>query len=287
MNLQDILQLNEAAIDKWCNPPKLSARMNWLDQLKLWHDTKRYFIVRELGRLQKAMGGRPLRVMDFGSGHGGVTIDVATAMGERVHMSGYDVSPKACEIARRAAAKWQAQVRFIDDPACHIEAAIAQQQDAVISCDVFGHVPSVPDTFKSLFKLIVPGGRLIAFSETITGRALTIPTYLRKKGFRMDDSEEEHISLHSVHELKQFLEQAGFVRVRVYPYDPIRFAFYPKRYIGKLRQVNRPLWLLACCLALFQNRLTEVLFNQFNLWLAQRVDLHDTAGCLIVADVPK
>lgn len=285
MDLHDILQANETAVDKWCNPPKLSARMSWVDRLKLWHDTKRYFIVRELKRLHQRQGSRALRVMDFGSGHGGVTIDVATAMGERIQMIGYDVSPKACDIARRAAAARQAQVRFLADPACQIEAAVSTQQDAIISCDVFGHVPSVPDTFKSLYKLIAPGGQLIAFSETITGTALTIPTYLRQKGFRMDDSEEEHISLHSVHELKRFLEEAGFVRVRIYPYDPIRFLFYPKRYIAKLWQVSRPLWALACVLALLQNRLTEVLFNQFNLWLAQRVALHDTAGCLIVADV--
>lgn len=287
MELQDILQLNEAAIEKWINPPKLSGRMTLVDRLKLWHDTKRYFIVRELARQHASLGRlSPLKVLDFGSGHGGVTIDVATVLGPRIQMTGYDVSRKACDIASRAAQRCQASVHFLADPDCDIEQAVATPQDAIISCDVFGHVPSVPDTFKALRRCLVPGGKLIAFSETVTGSSLTIPTYLRNKGFRMDDSEEEHISLHTVRELKAFLEDAGFVNVQVFPYDPIRFLFYPKRYITKLRQVNKPLWLLALVLSVFQNRLTEIAYNQFNLWLAQRVSMKDTAGCLIVADVP-
>ncbi|WP_005036620.1 class I SAM-dependent methyltransferase [Holophaga foetida] len=288
MNSQNILERNDAAIEKWNNPPKLSPQMNWVDRLKLWHDTKRFFFVRELERLQADMDKSSLNVLDFGSGHGGVTIDVATVMGSRIRMHGYDVSPKAVEIAHRAAECHQASVSFIADPSCDMEAVLREiPLDAIISCDVFGHVPSVPETFRTLRKLLPPGGRLIAFSETVTGQALTIPTYLARKGFRMDDSEEEHISLHSVHELKEFLEQSGFVKVRLYPYDPIRFPFYPKRYTAKLRQINKPLYLLASVLTIFQNRLTEVIFNQINLWLAKRVKLHDTAGCLLVAEVPQ
>ena len=286
MNIQNILNHNESVVTKWHNPPKLSPRMGLVDHLKLWHDTKRFFLVKELLRLQADLGKPSLNVLDFGAGHGGVTIDVATALGSAVRMHGYDVSAKAINIARQAAKSRRIRMEFTADPSCDVASAVSTQLDAIISCDVFGHVPSVPDTFKTLRTLLAPGGRLIAFSETITGPALTIPTYLARKGFRMDDSEEEHISLHSVRELKRFLEEAGFVKVRVYPYDPIRFLFYPKRYVAKLRQVNKPMYLLALMLSLCQNRLTEVIFNQVNLWISKRGDLRDTAGCLLVAEAP-
>lgn len=280
--IDSILAANERAIDKWVNRPKLSPRMNIVDKVKLLHDTKRYFIVDELKKASKVKGGM-LRVLDFGSGQGGVTIDVKTALGERVSIVGYDVSPKAVNISRKAAGGVGADVDFCLDEKCDPCAALGEQFDAIISCDVFGHLPSVPKAFKDLYMLLKPGGVLIAFSETVTGEALRVPTYLYRQGFKMDDSEEEHISLHSVFELHRFLDIAGFSDIRIYPYDPIRFAFYPKRYLKKLLLLKSPLALVAAMFALFQNRITEILYNQFNLYLSKKIALKDTAGCLIFA----
>ena len=278
MKLEQIMQANEAAIDKWSQPPKFSSPIGLVDRLKLLHDTKRFFIIQELKKLRCTKGGT-LRVLDFGAGHGGITIDVKTYFGDSISMVGYDVSPKAVEIAKKAARRLNAHVEFIADSNCNLKRAVGGVFDAVISCDTFGHVPSVPQAFEAIHSILTQGGKLIAFSETSTGEALIIARYLARKGFSMDGSEKEHISLHSVHELKQFLFSAHFTAVEVYPYDPIRFAFYPKRYLRKIRRCNRPLFVLATCLSLFQNRITEIAYNQINLALAKRVPLHDTAGC--------
>ena len=73
--MKDILRENELAIDKWVNRPKLSRKMSIIDHVKLLHDTKRFFIASELKKLHYNLG-RPIRVFDFGSGHGGLTIDI-------------------------------------------------------------------------------------------------------------------------------------------------------------------------------------------------------------------
>jgi SAM-dependent methyltransferase len=284
-DIAKILLANELAIDKWVNRPKLSKKMSIVDHAKLLHDTKRYFIVHELSKLHRTLN-RPLRVFDFGSGQGGLTIDVKIALGEKIILSGYDVSPKAISTAKAAAELIGVQVDFILDAELDPRKVFHEKFDAIISCDVFGHVPSIPKTFCTLFDLLAPGGKIIAFSETITGDYLTIPKWLARKGFITDDSEEEHISLHSVFELKQFLIDAGFLNSMIYPYDPIRFAFYPKRYLSKLIELRHPLAIAAGIFTLFQNRATEILFNQFNLFLAKHISLRDTAGCLLVASRP-
>jgi len=285
-NIDNILIANELAIDKWINKPKLTKAMTLIDYAKLLHDTKRYFIVQELKRLHE-LYNRPLRVFDFGSGQGGLTIDVKIALRDKIILSGYDVSPKANSISINAAKQAGVEVDFVCDPQCDPRQVFSEKFDAIISCDVFGHVPSVPETFSRLCEMLLPGGRIIAFSESITGDYLTIPRWLASKGFKMDDSEDEHISLHSVFELKQFLVDAGFSSPVIYPYDPIRFPFYPKRYLSKLVKLRHPLLILAIVLALLQNRGTEILYNQFNLFLAKRIKLRDTAGCLLVAIKPQ
>lgn len=280
-----ILIANELAIDKWINKPKLSRAMTFIDYVKLLHDTKRYFIVQELKKLYK-IRNRPLRVFDFGSGQGGLTIDIKIALKDKIIISGYDVSPKANSISVQAAKQADVEVDFVCDPGCDPRQVFSENFDAIISCDVFGHVPSVPETFANLHEMLLPGGKIIAFSESITGKYLTIPKLLANKGFKMDDSEDEHISLHSVFELKRFLVDVGFSVPVIYPYDPIRFPFYPKRYLSKLIKLRHPLCLLALVLALFQNRATEIVYNQFNLFLAKRIKIRDTAGCLLVATKP-
>lgn len=288
-DLAKILEANEAAVSKWSQPPKLARTMGLKDHLRLWHDTKRFFIVRALQKLQKTSKNDYLSILDYGSGQGGITIDVQTYLGLDVSVKGYDVSPTTVAIAQENAKKWRSVATFITDSACNLIKAVEKSPkfDAVISCDVFGHVPSIPVTFKEIYEILTPGGQLIAFSESITGARLTIPTYLAKKGFSMDDSAAEHISLHSIKDLKRFMEDAGFTNVKVYPFDPIRFPFYPKRYVTKLRQCNKLLYVLAKILALFQNPITELVYNQFNLILAKHGPWKDTAGCFILGTKPR
>ncbi len=285
MSVHDILVANEKAIDKWVHPPKFSKKFGFVDWLKYLHDTKRYFIINEISCILSKNSGAPVHVLDFGSGHGGISIDIKTYFGDAVCITGYEVSPKAIKIAQEAAKKRGAEINFILDEACDLVRAVDRSYDAVVSCDVFGHVPSIPDAFSQIKNILKPGGRLIAFSETLTGKSLLMPTYLAKKGFQMDDSETEHISLFTAAELDCFLRRAGFDVLKFYPYDPIRFPFYPRRYLSKLRACNFPLFIVAFIFSLFQNRITEIAYNQFNLFLSKRIGLVTTAGCLFSAEV--
>lgn len=279
-----VLEKNEIAIDKWIHPPKFGPNMNVIDYLKFFHDTKRYFIIKKIKRYIKKTGKKKISVLEFGSGHGGLAIDIATYFKDKVTVVGYEVSPKAVEYAELNKKKLSSNVRFHLDQECNIKKYFEGTKfDVIVSCDVFGHVPDLPKMFEELFEVLEAGGEMYAFSESITGKMLVIPTYLSDKGFVMDDSEEEHISLYPVKELKKYLEKAHFENVKVYPYDPVRFLFYPKRYVKKLKQVNFPLYVVSLFLSIFQNRLTEIVYSQINLVLSKMIPLVDTAGCLVSA----
>ncbi len=277
--------LNESMIGCWINPPVfLSKRRTLKETLRYYHDAKRVFIFKEIKKILKTK--KRIKVLDFGSGHGGLSIDVKKYFGESVDVCGYEVSPMAHEISLAHSRRASCDVCFVLDKACDIRLALQGQKfDVIISTDVFGHVPDLPTCFKNLHSLLNKNGHMIAFSESQTGKAIDIINYLKRKGAVLDESEKAHISLYPCKELRSFLLDAKFSQVKVMPFAPIRFPFYPKRYLKHLSAHNKFLYFCALFLSLFQNPLTEVFYNNLNLFLSQFCShKRDTAGCFIKAE---
>ena len=284
--IEEILRVNDLSIKRWVNPPKLISKNKFKNFLVFLHDTKRFFIINELKKVIKANknSNKSISVCDFGSGHGGLTIDIKKYFGNRLEICGYEVNKKALKIAEQYKNQIGLELNFLLDEEANVDKYFEGKFfDAVISCDVFGHLPDVEHGFKQINKILNKGGKLIAFSESIVGSNMFIIQFLLNKGFRMDDSLNEHISLHSLKTLRIFLKNAGFKDIAIFPYDPIRFIFYPKRYMKKLMKIKSPLFILSLFLSFFQNRLTEIIYNQLNLFLAKNFANKDTAGCLIIA----
>lgn len=290
INFSEYIDRNEQAIPKWVCTPMLSksARLSFRDWMRTLNNTKFFYLTNAIGRFSKN-STQPVKILDFGSGQGGLTIDLKRFFGSRINIVGYDVSPRAVRIAQGHKTAYGADVEFVLDQDCDVVAALGGKLfDIIVSTDVFGHVPDLPDCFHKLNRLLREDGELHAFSESITGERLFIANYLKKRGVDLDDSEEEHISLYSIGELKSMLEKARFPHVDVYAFDPIRFPFYPERYIPGLRKTRSPLLPIALLCKFFKLGLlrypANLVFNQVNYFLAHIVkDRYDTAGCLISA----
>ena len=290
INFSEYIGRNEQAIDKWVCAPMLSksTRLSFLDWMRMLNNTKFCHLSHAINRFQNN-SGQPIDILDFGSGQGGLTIDLKRFFGSRINIVGYDVSPRAVQIAQGHKTAYGADVDFVLDRDCDVVAALGGKQfDIIVSTDVFGHVPNLPDCFHKLNRSLRENGELHAFSESITGKRLFIANYLRKRGVNLDDSAEEHISLYPIRELKSMLQNAQFARVDAYACDPIRFPFYPERYIPGLWKTRSPLLPLALFFKLFKAGVlrypADVVFNQINYFFAHIVkDRFDTAGCLISA----
>ncbi|WP_127716146.1 class I SAM-dependent methyltransferase [Halobacteriovorax sp. HLS] len=286
-----ILKNNELAINKWGNSPKFSKGKDLLfkDRIRLIYETKRFYIIRKIEKYLSETSKKSIRVLDFGSGHGGLSIDIKKYFQDRIEMHGYEVSPKAYAIACDHAKDYSQEVNFHLDEACNIREVFNDFKfDIIVSTDVFGHVPDLPNAFIELNDILIPGGEVHSFSETTTGNFLFIANYLANRGIELDESKEEHISLYPKKELEYLMKSAKFINVSSYGFDPIRFPFYPERYIKHLKKVNSPFLLLGYIFSIFSfgplRKPTLIIFNFVNYLLAMTLGrLINTAGCFISA----
>ena len=290
MNSQ-ILKNNELAINKWGNSPKFSKgpEMSIQDHLRLLYETKRLYIINRIKKFLKENPEKILSVIDFGSGHGGLSIDLKKFFGSKIEMHGYEVSPKAHEISLKHARDFDQDVSFHLDTDCNIIKKFQDKKfDVIVSTDVFGHVPNLPQAFVELNSILKPCGELHSFSESTTGKFLFMANHLAKRGVELDASKDEHISLYPKKELEYLLRSAKFIEVKSYGFDPIRFPFYPERYLPHLRTIKSPLLVLGYFFSIFSfgklRKPTMVLFNIFNYFLTLSIGkLINTAGCFISA----
>lgn len=290
MNSQ-ILKNNELAIDKWGNSPKFSkgSEMTFQDQLRLLYETKRLYIISNIKKVLENNPTKLISVIDFGSGHGGLSIDLKKYFGSRIEMHGYEVSPKAHEISLKHAKEYNQDINFHLDTDCDIQKKFADKKfDVIVSTDVFGHVPDLPGAFFELNAILNPSGELHSFSESTTGNFLFIANYLANRGVELDASKDEHISLYPKKELEYLLRSAKFINVKSYGFDPVRFPFYPERYLPHLKKIKSPLLIPAYFFSIFSfgklRKPTFIIFNLINYCLTLTLGkLVNTAGCFISA----
>ncbi len=122
-------------------------------------------ISEEIGRL-KAARGRPVRILDVGSGTGFVPMRLAPILDAQDEMILTDLSPAMLTQAGRAlqAAKFPARV-----VSCLSDAEALPQPsgsiDVVTMNSVAHHLPSPEAVFRSVDRLLAPGGLLVIAHE--------------------------------------------------------------------------------------------------------------------------
>ena len=108
--------------------------------------------------------GRPLRILDIGTGTGFFACILAA---EGHETTGIDLTPKMIEVAK---AKNIPGAEFVVGD-CENLPFEANSFDAVICCESFHHYPNVQDFFNSVYRVLKPGGRLILRDMTMNGKA--------------------------------------------------------------------------------------------------------------------
>lgn len=136
-----------------------------------------------LDRLAPAPAGRPLRVLDVGSGLGDLPLAVAAwgrKRGRRVEVVGLDCNPRLVEHARKLAADWP-ELRFVVGDALALPYPDGSF-DWVMSHLTLHHLPAaaLAPTLRRFERLVAPGG--VLWLGDLVGspftRALALPFLL-------------------------------------------------------------------------------------------------------------
>ncbi|MBI3774550.1 MAG: class I SAM-dependent methyltransferase [Gammaproteobacteria bacterium] len=87
---------------------------------------KFFYLTNAIDRFSKN-STRPIEILDFGSGQGGLTIDLKRFFGSRINIVGYDVSPRAVQIAQGHKTAYGADVDFMLDQDCDVVTAVGKK----------------------------------------------------------------------------------------------------------------------------------------------------------------
>jgi 2-polyprenyl-3-methyl-5-hydroxy-6-metoxy-1,4-benzoquinol methylase len=191
-----------------------------------WADARRELFV--------ALGDvRNLRVLDYGCGHGQLGVYLALQGAE---VAGFDLSPKAVEIANSAAQKYGLQCSFDVQDAENLSYPDASF-DSVIGFGVIHHVIKYPRSAFHLRRVLKTGGRAI-FHETLWSNPFI--SLARRFTSEEKSAGDSPITLPSI---RKFFE--GFSRVDLVP----RHCFYMLKRLASLPERNlahplrpRPFW---------------------------------------------
>ncbi|HBB37614.1 MAG TPA: hypothetical protein DEP63_02210 [Candidatus Magasanikbacteria bacterium] len=198
----------------WDAPPVFTGEfVSWKDRLKLIFYPKKFVLYRAIAKdIQKKNIGDlrdPYRILDVGSGTGAAVIDLKKLFGRHVEVVGADVMRLQNDLARENLKKYGVHADIVDYET--VLPFVDNTFDAVYTSDVLGHVPDVDAWLHELNRVLVSGGLLAMFSESKLGKHAWIRNYLMKRGMNTDPHAEFHISLYSKDELKEKIDNAGFV----------------------------------------------------------------------------
>lgn len=154
-------------------------------------------------------------VLEIGCGTGVFTRAIADRARD-VWLTACDISPASIDVARR-------NLGQRDNLSFHVSDVTrlgfgAAQFDVVTGNSILHHVPQQPCVLE-LFRVLKPGGQLLLFEPNLMNPELALWTNLPRKLVpgRLEFSDDEHAFTRW--QGKRMLSHAGFVDVRVKPFD--------------------------------------------------------------------
>ncbi len=109
------------------------------------------------------IAGRPARVLDLGTGTGALALDACRALAPGARVVGLDFSQPMLNHARERAARAGFEARAAWVLAHALSAPVRDGSfDAVMSAFVLRNVGDLPSFFRESYRVLKPGGRLVA-----------------------------------------------------------------------------------------------------------------------------
>lgn len=166
-----------------------------------------------------------MKILDVGCGTGGSVIEMKKLF-PGSDIAGIDVVQLQVDIARERLNEYGADARVEWYDGVRIPAEDGSV-DVIYTSDVLGHVADVPAWLEELNRVLKPEGVLAMFSESKLGRHAYIRNYLLRRGLNVDPHTQFHISLFSKTELRDLLNQSGFVIEKMYTTLWAKFLMHP------------------------------------------------------------
>lgn len=211
----------------------------WRGRFRFYLDSRHNILIYLFNKVFARLGGTNLKIIDFGCGAGGATLNFSKYLGVRI--DGYDIFPTQLELARKQNSEAGLNCTFHllnKDGTLPIPAG---SLDVIFSSDVLGHVPDPKATIQDWSKALRQGGYMILFTEaTYSENDHSIMAKLNKFGVDLIGSVPEHISLLPRETLEHYFENAGFEIEERYSASVWHFFLSPKDYIAALKDKNIP-----------------------------------------------
>jgi len=203
-----------------------------LSRIRYHSDVRQFYLMHYLKRLlkQRTNTSAPPVVLDFGCGTGGVTLNLSQCLG--IPITGYDIFPTQVEMANQMAAHWKSSCQFKVMDAEGKFPLKENSVDVIVSGDVLGHVPHIPETLREWARVLKIGGGVSLFTEaSYSENDHSLMAKLAKDGMDMCAAVPEHISLFPKETLEKMFSEAGFAMVERKSANLLHWFFYPKDYV--------------------------------------------------------
>jgi ubiquinone/menaquinone biosynthesis C-methylase UbiE len=200
----------------------------------------------------------PIEAIDYGCGSGGTTLNFSYFLNQPI--TGYDVFDTQLKIGREFSSRHGSVCKFellkengkipISD----------KSVDLILSLDVLGHVPNIPNVLEEWSRVLKVGGSVSLFTEANYSQDdSSMMAQLAKAGWDMATVVPEHISLFSREMLEEMFKKQGFKIESRYSANVWHFFFFPKDYVLLLNQdaVQKRTWIYR--LAWMWNRLSKIM----------------------------
>ena len=177
------------------------------------------------------------KVLDIGSGVGLLAHEMATDVGAGGSVDGIDPSESMLALARRRRPpEGAAEMRFVAADACALPFADGSF-DAAVATQVYEYVPDMPAALGEAFRVLRPGGRLLAL-DTDWGSIVWHSGDAERMRRVLAAWDEHLVDPHLPRRLTRLLSDARFSRVRCEAipllnagYDPNSFSAGLMRFI--------------------------------------------------------
>lgn len=224
-----------------------------------FHEIKRLLIFREVEKL--LLYKDCIDILDYGSGHGELALDLKNNFGKKVNVWGYEISPCAHTMALKHNRLHHQAVNFFLDESDLFDYTMGHRVfDLVVSRNFFHYTTQPLESFVSFKRVLKEDGMIFIFGDS------------------------NPIAIYSNYELKIILKQAGFSHFDVFPFDPLRLAHSSKCYLKHLKNSGSKLYYLAKVLSFVDRPLSLTFFYPFKLYLSRFCDdQSESSGCLVRA----